>query len=96
MGNPMAHPIPHPIRDKGEGRREKGERSPTVDPLAIYPSLPSTRTTYETPTPDRLADLERANADDGELIHECVWRAKAAHQRIANRRAEIDRLREAA
>lgn len=62
--------------------------------MAIYPSLPSTRKPYETPTP--LADLERANVADGELIHDCAWKAKAAHQRIANRRAEIDRLREVA
>ena len=45
---------------------------------------------------ERLADLEAATVDDAELIHVCAWKAKAAHQRIANRRAEIERLRGAA
>lgn len=41
----------------------------------------------------RLADLESALVDDVELLHDCRWQAHAAHQRIANRRPEIDRLR---
>lgn len=71
-------------------------RNPTVDPLPIVTLAAKTRTTYETPTPDRLADLERATVADAELIHDCRWRAEAARQRIANRKAEIVRLREAA
>lgn len=99
MSNPMVHPIPHPMprgfRNKEEGREEKGERR-DVDPLPTSPSLPKTRKPYETPTPDRLSDLERATVADAELIHDCRWKAEAARQRIANRKAEIERLREAA
>lgn len=79
----------------GSGRVSTGGTrvDPTVDPLLLVPFVAQTRKPYETPT---LADLERANVADGELIHECRWRAKEARQRIANRRAEIDRLRGAA
>lgn len=82
----------------GAGSRASGRVGsiavhPTVDPLPTDPSLPKTRKPYETPTPDRLADLERATVADAELIHTCRWKAQAARQRIANRRAEIERLR---
>lgn len=40
-----------------------------------------------------LRDIENAMVADAELIHDCRWKTKAARQRIANRRDEIDRLR---
>lgn len=67
--------------------------SPTVDPL---PHLPSLADTSSNDARDRLSDLERATVADAELIHVCRWKAQAARQRIANRRAEIERLRGAA
>ena len=48
----------------------------------------------------RLADLENALVADIERMHDCRWRSDAlareahdAHQRVANRRPEINRLR---
>lgn len=66
---------------------------PTVDPLALDPSPADTSFNDRR---DRLSDLERATVADAELIHDCRWKAEAARQRIANRKAEIERLREAA
>lgn len=66
-------------------------RNPTVVPLPHDPSLPDTSSYV---VRDRLSDLERATVADAELIHDCRWKAEAARRRIANRRAEIERLRE--
>lgn len=72
------------------GQDRRGQEKKAISP-SYFSSLPSTL--RERRATNRLRDLEDAMVADAELIHDCRWRVAAARERIADGRAEIDRLR---
>lgn len=64
-----------------------------VLPTALSPSQPMNPESVLA-NQQRLRALENASVADAELLHDCRWKWMAARQRMANRRAEIERLRD--
>lgn len=61
--------------------------------MPIVPSLPKSGVSL-TCLQQRLAEIERRQVRDIELIHDYRWKARAARNRILTRQPELERLYE--
>lgn len=108
MVHPIPNPIPHGFRNRGEGKREKGEvegREESSSKPHLSPSRAEPHNVAPLPAPARedllayrdlldrsIADIEQIREAEAK-IDRLRLAVDDARRRVANRRPEIERLR---